>query len=184
MVGVSSLPKTVTRQRRDCDLNRGLSAPWVKHANHSATEPLEYLMLPLTVKMWCIFGKRHATTVETYAYRTHQRDFILPCAYGRSTCCCCCCCWVTISVIDWRRSSIYTGSCLYGISLRRISSHSYRPLGLHACALLRPGDCSIVYCFVTHNIAAHWDLVSRVKNYGCKAVYCMMNCVCRRLARG
>jgi len=26
-MGVSSLPKTVTRQRRDCDLNRGPSAP-------------------------------------------------------------------------------------------------------------------------------------------------------------
>ena len=26
-MGVNSLPKTVTRQRRDCDLNRGLSAP-------------------------------------------------------------------------------------------------------------------------------------------------------------
>ena len=26
-MGVSSLPKTATRQRRDCDLNPGLSAP-------------------------------------------------------------------------------------------------------------------------------------------------------------
>ena len=26
-MGVNSLPKTVTRQRRDCDLNPGLSAP-------------------------------------------------------------------------------------------------------------------------------------------------------------
>jgi len=26
-MGVNSLPKTVTRQRRDCDLNTGLSAP-------------------------------------------------------------------------------------------------------------------------------------------------------------
>jgi len=26
-MGVSSLPKTVTRQRRDCDLNPGPSAP-------------------------------------------------------------------------------------------------------------------------------------------------------------
>jgi len=34
---VNSLPKTVTRQRRDCDLNPGPSAP--QHANHSATEP-------------------------------------------------------------------------------------------------------------------------------------------------
>jgi len=33
-MGVNSLPKTVTRQRRDCDLNPGPT-----HANHSATEP-------------------------------------------------------------------------------------------------------------------------------------------------
>ena len=26
-MGVNSLPKTVTRQRRDCDLNPGLTAP-------------------------------------------------------------------------------------------------------------------------------------------------------------
>jgi len=26
-MGVNSLPETVTRQRRDCDLNRGPSAP-------------------------------------------------------------------------------------------------------------------------------------------------------------
>jgi len=34
-MGVNSLPKTVTRQRRDCDLNPGPSA----HDNHSATKP-------------------------------------------------------------------------------------------------------------------------------------------------
>jgi len=39
-MGVSSLPKTVTRQRRDCDLNPDPSAPEsIQHANHSATEP-------------------------------------------------------------------------------------------------------------------------------------------------
>ena len=37
-MGVNSLPKTVTRQRRDCDLNPGPSAP-VTTLNHSATEP-------------------------------------------------------------------------------------------------------------------------------------------------
>ena len=36
---MSSLPKTVTRQRRDCDLNPGPSAPESQHANQSATEP-------------------------------------------------------------------------------------------------------------------------------------------------
>jgi len=34
-MGVNSLPKTATRQRRDCDSNPCSS----EHANHSATEP-------------------------------------------------------------------------------------------------------------------------------------------------
>ena len=38
-MGVNSLPKTVTRRRRDCDLNPGPFCDWVQHANHSATEP-------------------------------------------------------------------------------------------------------------------------------------------------
>jgi len=40
-MGVDSLPETVTRQRRDCDLNPGPSVPEssTAHANHSATEP-------------------------------------------------------------------------------------------------------------------------------------------------
>jgi len=40
MMGVSSLPKTVTRQRRDCDLNPGLLR-LSPAANHSASEPPE-----------------------------------------------------------------------------------------------------------------------------------------------
>jgi len=35
-MGVNSLPKTVTRQRRDCDLNLGPSAPESSTLNHSA----------------------------------------------------------------------------------------------------------------------------------------------------
>ena len=38
-IGVNSLPKTVTRQRRDCDLNPWPFCAWVQHSNHSATEP-------------------------------------------------------------------------------------------------------------------------------------------------
>ena len=38
-MGVNSLPKTVTRQRRGCDLNPGPSAPESQHVNHSASEP-------------------------------------------------------------------------------------------------------------------------------------------------
>ena len=37
MIGANSLPKTVTRQRRDCDLNPGPT-------NHSATEPTNSLV--------------------------------------------------------------------------------------------------------------------------------------------
>jgi len=44
-MGVNSLPKTVIRQRRDCDLNPGPSALSVKHANHSATEPPDWVYL-------------------------------------------------------------------------------------------------------------------------------------------
>jgi len=40
-MGVNSLPKTVTRQRRGCDLNPSFCAR-VQHANHSATEPPEW----------------------------------------------------------------------------------------------------------------------------------------------
>ena len=39
-MGVNSLPKTVTRQRRDCDLNPGPSIrAWVQQADPSVTEP-------------------------------------------------------------------------------------------------------------------------------------------------
>ena len=38
-MGVNSLPKTVTRQRRGCDLHPGPFCAWVQHANPSATEP-------------------------------------------------------------------------------------------------------------------------------------------------
>jgi len=45
-MGVNSLPKTVTRQRRDCDLNPGLSAPesstlTTRLPSHPPTHPPE-----------------------------------------------------------------------------------------------------------------------------------------------
>jgi len=43
-MGANSLPKTVNRQRRSCDLNLGLLR-LVQHANHSATEPPYFLLL-------------------------------------------------------------------------------------------------------------------------------------------
>ena len=45
-MGVNSLPKTVTRQRRDSELNPGPSVP----ANHSATEP-PVMDIPTTKNM-------------------------------------------------------------------------------------------------------------------------------------
>jgi len=47
-MGVSSLPKTVTRQRRDCDLNPGLSAP------ESSTLTTRLPSHPL---VYCVFRK-------------------------------------------------------------------------------------------------------------------------------
>ena len=44
-MGVNSLPKSVTLQRRGCDLNPGPSAPESQHANHSATEPPKLRLL-------------------------------------------------------------------------------------------------------------------------------------------
>ena len=41
-MGVNSLPKTVTRQRRDCDLNPGPSSPESSTLT-MATEPLWFL---------------------------------------------------------------------------------------------------------------------------------------------
>ena len=63
-MGVSSLPKTVSRQRRDCDFNPAFCA-WVQHANHSATE------LP-SVQISCIiaiFG-----LIQRRAVRLHDRS--------------------------------------------------------------------------------------------------------------
>ena len=49
-MGVNSLPKTVTRQRRGCDLNPGPSEPELQHANHSATEPPSSSIIIIIVK--------------------------------------------------------------------------------------------------------------------------------------
>jgi len=38
-MSVNSLPKTVTRQCRNSELNLGPTVPESNHANHSATEP-------------------------------------------------------------------------------------------------------------------------------------------------
>jgi len=47
-MGVNSLPKTVTGQRRGCDLNPGPFCARIQHANHSETEPLDdYIVVGL-----------------------------------------------------------------------------------------------------------------------------------------
>ena len=45
-MGVSSLPKTVTRQRSDCDLNPGPSVPSV-HTHHASVHQAEKLVAAL-----------------------------------------------------------------------------------------------------------------------------------------
>jgi len=45
-MGVNSLPKTVTRQRRDCDLNPGPSAP------ESSTLTTRLPSHPDTIRVW------------------------------------------------------------------------------------------------------------------------------------
>ena len=72
-MGVNSLPKTVTRQRRDCDLNPGPSVP--DHcSNHSAIETLDYRVLYLLTGV-CVCsglesgrlfgtGQHHMTTIS------------------------------------------------------------------------------------------------------------------------
>jgi len=50
-MGVNSLHKTVTRQRRGCDLNTG---PTV-HANHSATEPPCYVVYFYLFTLFYVF---------------------------------------------------------------------------------------------------------------------------------
>jgi len=72
-MGVSSLPKTVTRQRRDSDLNTGLLplSPGDQHANHSATVPpqlgvtLEKKSLALTTTTILPCGFQSWTVVKS-----------------------------------------------------------------------------------------------------------------------
>jgi len=60
-MGVNSLPKTVTRQRRGCDLNRGTSAPeFSMLTTRLASQPTpHYILLTLdphsgTVRKLCL----------------------------------------------------------------------------------------------------------------------------------
>ena len=55
-MGVNSLPKTVTRQRRDCDLNPGPSAPessTLITRLYRAT--LIHLLLPISAALWTVW---------------------------------------------------------------------------------------------------------------------------------
>jgi len=53
-MSVNSLPKTVTRQRRGCDLNPGPSA---HESNHSATEPPSF---PVSMLICCIYKTKQS----------------------------------------------------------------------------------------------------------------------------
>ena len=59
-MGVNSLPKTVTRQRRDCDLNPGPSAP------ESSTPTTALLTTAHAVRCVRIFCKRIVSAVGAY----------------------------------------------------------------------------------------------------------------------
>jgi len=58
-MGVNSLPKTVTRQRRDCDLNPGPSAPesstlatrLPSHPSSNRNESLQEIIINDTIKL-------------------------------------------------------------------------------------------------------------------------------------
>jgi len=52
-MGVNSLPKTVTRQRRDCDLNPGPSAPESSTLTTRLTMQLGLIIL--TLLLWVMF---------------------------------------------------------------------------------------------------------------------------------
>ena len=96
---VNSLPKTVTRQRRDCDLNPGLSAPESSTlTNHSATEPSKSLSRQLNIKRLQRFGSlQYRMTVAQLMNKsdhdlvcelcapTHALNHLLPPARNRAS---------------------------------------------------------------------------------------------------
>jgi len=79
-MGVNSLPKTVARQRRGCDLNPGPSA------RESSTHTAQLMPLPLTVScfskiqtgfyraMLCIRGTSHGPVSVRLSVR-HKSEF-------------------------------------------------------------------------------------------------------------
>jgi len=75
-MGVNSLPKTVTRQRRGCDLNPGPSA------NHSAIEyglpfllPFSAPLLPLPI---CTVYSRHLFCGRGEEFTSPKQTYISP----------------------------------------------------------------------------------------------------------
>ena len=59
-MGVNSLPKTVTRQRRGCDLNPGPSAP---KSSTLTNKPFGYTELPwLATERYCITAHKARST--------------------------------------------------------------------------------------------------------------------------
>jgi len=58
-MGVNSLPKTVTRQRRDCDLNPGPSAP---ESSTLTTPPYNVGDVKLVYKVEVVYNYEYAAT--------------------------------------------------------------------------------------------------------------------------
>jgi len=65
-MGVNSLPKTVTRQRRDCDLNPGPSAPESSTlSTRLPSHPFVYLLILQSALAKCSRGVSVAAAVST-----------------------------------------------------------------------------------------------------------------------
>ena len=60
-MGVNSLLKTVTRQRRSCDLNPGPSAPESTRPPSHPIIDIKYILLLASVARWCSQGIRLAS---------------------------------------------------------------------------------------------------------------------------
>jgi len=65
-MGVNSLPKTVTRQRRGCDLNPGRSVPESSTLNAISTQKVERCS-PYIIR--CLYATPHVNTVMMSPYR-------------------------------------------------------------------------------------------------------------------
>ena len=77
---MNSLPKTVNRQRRGCDLNPGRTA----HANHSATEPPVQTPVHRPTRICSSLSASHSINQSIYVPRETE-ELIPDCIYSNSS---------------------------------------------------------------------------------------------------